>query len=61
MRDGESEPSGERGQRERQHEAVVETIGEEEEEAGGGEQVEIPLSGEQMEAVLDVSEFDATR
>src|ERR1700694_2973646 len=57
VRDGESEPSGERGQRERQHETVVKTIGEEEEEAGGEQQIEIRLSGEQMKAALDVSEI----
>ena len=49
VRDGEPEPSGERGQRQRQHEAVVETISEEEEEAGGRQQIEIPLSGEHDE------------
>src|SRR6266849_7120717 len=57
MRDGESEPSSQRGQRERQHEAVVKTIGEEEEEPGGHQQIEIPLSGEHMKPRLKVSEF----
>ena len=57
VRDGEPEPSGERGQRERQHEAIVETISEEEEEAGGRQEIEIPLSGEHVEPVLQVSEF----
>src|ERR1700675_3014819 len=59
VRDGEPEPSGEGGQSERQHEAIVETIGEEEEEACGRQEIEIPLPGEQMEAVLQVSEFYA--
>ncbi len=44
---------------ERQHEAIVETISEEEEEAGGRQQIEIPLSGEHVETVLHVSEFYA--
>src|SRR6266851_4074319 len=57
VRDGQPEPSGERGQRERQHETVVKTIGEEEEEAGGRQQIEIPLSGEHMKPTLEVSEF----
>ena len=45
------------GQSERQHEAIVETISEEEEKAGGRQKIEIPLSGEHVETVLDVSEF----
>ena len=57
VRDGEPEPSSERGQRERQHETVVKTIGEEEEEAGGRQQIEIPLSGKHMKPLLDVREF----
>src|ERR1700691_4700765 len=56
VRNGESEPSGQRRQRERQHQAVVETIGEEEEEARGRQQIEIPLSGEYVKPVFKVSE-----
>src|SRR5260370_12539546 len=59
MRDSESEPSGERGQSERQHEAIVETIGKEEEEEGRGQEIKIPLSGKDVETVLQVSEFYA--
>ena len=57
VRDGEPKPPGERGQRERQYKAVVEPIGEEEEEAGCRQNIKIPLSGEQMKLVLKVSEF----
>src|SRR5579863_9685349 len=59
MRNREPEPSRERGQSERQHEAIVETIGEEEEEEGRGQEIEIPLSGKDVETVLQVSEFYA--
>jgi len=45
MRDSEPEPSGERGQREGQYEAIVETIGKEEEEQGRSQKIDIPLSG----------------
>jgi hypothetical protein len=59
MRDGEPEPSGERGQSEGQHEAIVETIRKEEEEKGRGQEIEIPLSGKDMEVILQVGEFYA--
>src|SRR5258708_32646616 len=58
VRDGEPEPSGERGQGERQHETVVKTISEEEEETGGGQKIEIRLSGEQGKPILEVSALD---
>src|SRR5258708_22042815 len=57
VRDGEPKPSSERGQRERQHETIVKTIGQEEEDAGGGQQIKIRLSGEHMKPILEVSEF----
>ena len=56
-RDSEPEPSGEGGQSERQHEAIVETIGKEEKEKGRGQEIEIPLSGKDVETVLQISEF----
>ena len=43
-RDREPEPSGERRQSERQHEAIVETISEEEEEAGGRQRDRDPIA-----------------
>src|SRR6202030_4433459 len=44
---------------ERQYEAIVETISEEEKEGCGQEEIVIPLSGEHVEPVLQVGEFNA--
>src|SRR5262249_50961221 len=59
VRDGETEPSSKRRQGERQHEAIVETIRQEEKENRGRQQIEIPLSGKQVQAGLKVRKFDA--
>jgi hypothetical protein len=42
-----------------QHKTIVGTISEEEKEAGGRQEIEIPLSREHVEAVLQISEFYA--
>src|SRR5580698_9540485 len=57
VRNGESEPPRQRGQSQRQDKAVVKTIGEEEEEQRGREQIVVPLAGEQVKPGLDISEF----
>lgn len=58
--DGKSEPSGQGREGERKDEAVVETVSEIEEEGGGGEQVDVPLAGEEMEPGLDVGKLEVT-
>src|SRR4051812_4535897 len=58
-RNREPKPSRQRGQSERQHEAIVKTISQEEKEASSHQQIKIRFSRERVKSVLQVSEFDA--